>query len=638
MTRVLARSLEPLPEESLPGYLLRLAYRLGSSPGRIAELCGIHDGRQRRLAAHILLELPVKTAAEFARRTRLDPAQVHCLGLRRYAASYPALRTRRGMATAPSARRPDSFFGSIKDLYSDRWAVNFSSRYCPTCLDGDGSPVQNAYGGPWNLRWHLPVVFACTTHQKLLASHCPACRSPLNRQAYEGRATLLSLPTTPHQLHPGQCRNHTAGRGSRAEPCGARLDKETRYPYSELPVADHVSLLELQDRIDQRLTHPATEEVENLPMEFSSFQDLVDTAQLIKLSWPAARDWAPSPALAALIDEHTAPLHASLDAAPHFSPLRRAPQDSSQCGALLLAAEALLRDASDPPALHERIHPLAQYAIEHAPAGASRAFFSRPGLSTALSRAMARRKHGFYAAGPLEYANLRVASRDCHFSAEEVPAHLPQLWYAAYFTDFADQVPGAGRYTVRHIRRAASLKLVEMTAGGSWRDAARVLDIPDSRALSSLTKLRRQIGDADLWPRFEAATEQIARHLDGLTERTNYAHRRRRLTNWLMPYADWSAISTGLSLSERFTAHHGITIGTVIAWTEVTQSDFLLCPLLAASRQSTAERDLLVAEISRFFSPTPRRGHRVALHGHLAAYARELATHVDMGKQLLAGA
>jgi len=41
----LPRSLDPLPDESLPGYLLRLAHRLGLAPARIMQLTGLTAGR-----------------------------------------------------------------------------------------------------------------------------------------------------------------------------------------------------------------------------------------------------------------------------------------------------------------------------------------------------------------------------------------------------------------------------------------------------------------------------------------------------------------------------------------------------------------------------------------------------------------
>jgi len=41
----LPRSLDPPPDEALPGYLLRLAHRLGLAPARIMQLTGLTAGR-----------------------------------------------------------------------------------------------------------------------------------------------------------------------------------------------------------------------------------------------------------------------------------------------------------------------------------------------------------------------------------------------------------------------------------------------------------------------------------------------------------------------------------------------------------------------------------------------------------------
>ncbi len=41
----LPRSLDPLPDEVLPGYLLRLAHRLDRTPARILQLTGSRAGR-----------------------------------------------------------------------------------------------------------------------------------------------------------------------------------------------------------------------------------------------------------------------------------------------------------------------------------------------------------------------------------------------------------------------------------------------------------------------------------------------------------------------------------------------------------------------------------------------------------------
>jgi hypothetical protein len=48
----LPRSLDPLPAESLPGYVLRLAHRLDMSPGRLAALTGLGNGRRQSSVAY----------------------------------------------------------------------------------------------------------------------------------------------------------------------------------------------------------------------------------------------------------------------------------------------------------------------------------------------------------------------------------------------------------------------------------------------------------------------------------------------------------------------------------------------------------------------------------------------------------
>jgi hypothetical protein len=237
---------------------------------------------------------------------------------------------------------------------------------------------------------------------------------------------------------------------------------------------------------------------------------------------------------------------------------------------------------------------------------------------------MVRRVHGFYAAGPLEYAALRVPSRACLFAVEEVPVHLPVSWYDEYFAGFADHVPLANLYTVRHLRRAASLKLAEMTTGGSWRRCAEVLDIPLGQTHSGLVKLRRQIGDGGLWTRFEDVLEKLAGHLDVLPERINYAQRRRALADWRMPAEDWTALCSGLPQADRITTQYGTIIGTVLAWTEATQADHRLCPLLHSMRTAHTCPARLIDELSAFFTPANHRGGRLELRHRIARYAARL--------------
>lgn len=86
----LPRSLDPLLEESLPGYLLRLAHRLDLSPARVAQVTGLLDS-PRAIPTSRMFALAPDRAEAFARATRLSAAEVTALTLVSLAARYPPL-------------------------------------------------------------------------------------------------------------------------------------------------------------------------------------------------------------------------------------------------------------------------------------------------------------------------------------------------------------------------------------------------------------------------------------------------------------------------------------------------------------------------------------------------------------------
>src|SRR5437870_5168085 len=89
----LARSLDPLPDESLPGYLLRLAYRLGLTPARVMHLTGLTTSPGGHLPPRrmLMMHLDEASAGFFARATRLTPDEVTGLCVISMAGRYPWL-------------------------------------------------------------------------------------------------------------------------------------------------------------------------------------------------------------------------------------------------------------------------------------------------------------------------------------------------------------------------------------------------------------------------------------------------------------------------------------------------------------------------------------------------------------------
>ncbi|MER7178636.1 TniQ family protein [Streptomyces hyaluromycini] len=194
----LPRSLEPLPDESLPGFLLRLAHRLDLTPSHVARRASLITAEvaQAKVPASHLLMMEDVVLRVFADATRIAPAEADRLTLRPYTDRYPPLA--QALVRPGKVTRPRKVFPP--------WLLMTHSRYCPACLAGDGTPIQNRYGGPWKRQWRLGVVFACLDHQVFLHHECRRCRLP----ALGGRpgSPMTMLPASPApRLHPAQCRN-----------------------------------------------------------------------------------------------------------------------------------------------------------------------------------------------------------------------------------------------------------------------------------------------------------------------------------------------------------------------------------------------------------------------------------------------
>ncbi|MDP4512116.1 TniQ family protein [Nonomuraea turcica] len=319
--RPLTRSLDPLDGESLYGFLLRLAYRLRVGPRHLAHLAGCTFAGENVGRRH-LLDLDMEV---FARVTRLTADEAADLTLIPWKDRYPPIaRSLPTMAT----RRPKP----------DDWLFTLTPRHCPQCLAGDGTPIQQRYGGPWKRSWLLPIVFACPDHQVFLQQGCPASHP---RQRHLGHLILRSREPT---LHPTQCRVSLAERpgsnppGAKPKICGVRLDQSP----DDIPPRPGASELQSQQRLLDLLGP-------DRPPEKAArfFTDVRMLASLICVSWPLGRDLFDT-AMAPAITEHVRAREQSLT--PHDD----LPDAPAATGALLTAAIALL----DAP---EMARPLARH-------------------------------------------------------------------------------------------------------------------------------------------------------------------------------------------------------------------------------------------------------------------------------------
>jgi hypothetical protein len=383
--RPLPRSLDLLSGESLAGYLLRLAHRLDVSPARLAVLTGLADPRMPIIPAGRLLALEPERAASFARATHSSLAEVTGLTLISLASRYPPVNPEF------SGRHRQNHGIFVKE----NWVFSRSSRYCPDCLAGDGSPIQHLHGGGWKLGWRLPIVFACPLHQRLLHHTCPGCQQPAHHRA-TGQAQLLTLPRHA-DLHAAQCRNSIALRSGhpRWRACRTRLDDQPDQG-QDLP-ADR-KLLRFQTQLLNLLHADTPETVTSVGQDSSParyFLDLRLISCLITSSWPAVRDvLTPTAPAERAIDEHVrhtrntiAAVRRSGRMARELAFYDRPPLDSVTCVHLLTLAHQITT-ATDTDTTRAVLRPL----LGNAPSGMSlwiRQFLAgtghcSPGLHAAL--------------------------------------------------------------------------------------------------------------------------------------------------------------------------------------------------------------------------------------------------------------
>jgi hypothetical protein len=356
--RPLPRTLAPLADESLPGYLLRLAHRLDLTPSRVITIVGLQSNTAvaRRAA---IVSLTEAAARDFAWTTRLTASEVAQLPLIALADRYPPLR-------------PDFLGrnGNLRAMVTETWLFLQATRYCPECLVGDGSLIQQRHGGAWKRIWRLPVTFCCLTHQRLLDHLCPQCRAPAqSNPRYAAGHRLIAL--TALHLHPTQCRapllpsiTTNARIGTRLDACGFRFDE----PHRTKSFADPETMRQLfstQEHLANLLSPDGPSMTTSCGMSAEApgyFVDLRLLTELVSVSWPAASVFAPTTSIADIVDRAVDKLRReqivvtqSNGSLRIYRALahRRPPLDALESGALITIAARIL--AIDNPAEVETI-------------------------------------------------------------------------------------------------------------------------------------------------------------------------------------------------------------------------------------------------------------------------------------------
>ncbi|MBX9423849.1 TniQ family protein [Streptomyces lateritius] len=335
-------SLDPLPDESLPGYLLRLSHRLGTTPSQLAVMTGLLPTPG---TGHMYFQIPARflinlcdtdRAATFGLVTKLSTEEV--LGL-----TLASLGARYGPLNLDVMRRDDLAYLAVHNP----WVFTASTRCCPECLAGDGSTIQEEHGGSWQRLWRLAPVFACLRHRRMLIHECPECRQPIHSDLQRSLIPRIGDAT----LHPTQCRRTTGPISWRGVPppvCGTHLSRISSAEETKPPEA----YLNLQRRLLELLTSvtdPRPTSVGAPVATAEYFADLHLLSALILLSWPHTRELNPvrdgDEAIAHEADRRLAEVAQNAVARGRKGTTlywNHPPADSTACAAVLGIAERLL--------------------------------------------------------------------------------------------------------------------------------------------------------------------------------------------------------------------------------------------------------------------------------------------------------
>ena len=222
----LPRSLDPLPDEALPGYLLRLAHRLGLAPARVMQLTGLTASRDAQLARRsLMLRLDEAPAGTLARVTRLTAAETVQLCMSSMSGRYPW-----------AAPRVTADQWGPRSLASP-WVLTSATRYCPQCLAGDGSYIQRQHGGAWQKAWRAGGRPRLPCAPAAAGTPVPFLQAGPAMSAAPGAPAWLIPRAFDGGLHPAQCR--AALRPPAARPAGPPLRGQARCscPEGEEPPA-----------------------------------------------------------------------------------------------------------------------------------------------------------------------------------------------------------------------------------------------------------------------------------------------------------------------------------------------------------------------------------------------------------------
>jgi hypothetical protein len=466
------------------------------------------------------------------------------------------------------------------------WVLNTTTRYCPDCLAGDGSAIQQAHGGGWRKQWRLAVVFACPIHHRLLSYRCPQCDTPaLDRS---GKNTGI-FPASLLIQHPSRCRMAQAPQSidRPLRVCGHRLDQNSAMPGDlELP-----RLLALQDQLLTRMQLDHNGSVLDPAAGSQYFYDLHLILRLIRGSWPFAAQFAPPHVDLDVISDHVDQLHRDMSQIRETGkpdrnlPLRGGPPKDPRASAHLLAlAEHLRNDdalsalISSVPASTPWTRDLQAFLVHCSPALQAVAV---PYIQSHLPASKASRPRKLQVLPERKSVihlerRLRINPRYLSHYLEE--QHIQPLRLCL-----------DSGITPRLLHRYAVIIAAQSATGLPVSKVMALLDMPPSWGGHTIHLVHHRAAVSRTDADFVAAAQAVIDSLNSNPPEIDYKRRRTALANWSIPTSVWKEVTGPIrgrtSPSPSFPDWGTRTRNAMstILWSSMTRGDYRASPMVLTS-------------------------------------------------------
>jgi len=594
LPKSLARSLDPLPGESLSGYVLRLAQRQDRTPNAMTARTGLRD-EQDRAYAGLVLGMPPDVLTAFAWACRLTEQEAQSL----------TLADRLGALLAPDERRSRE---GLMPAALTAWISPGRTRWCPDCLRGEDGD------GYWRLSWQVPWHYACLRHRRFLHDLCPKCDNPVGQGKADGPFGSLIPNAGVADLTPDACRHRPAD----DQPlCGHHLSIPD--PYSPAPPTS--AALAAQGRLDALLglDGPSDPDAraaiagETVPLGLW-ITALHGVAVLVRASLGLAGSPDLGPHALNLATYLSLP---TLDAVDLRRQLHtNTPPDTATTAAALIPAALHVLDASSQKELAERIAPYRDLVREHRP-GVWKSWLRQ--YPDPRTRALLKRHNRWTAMAAVARAAPPTSDLRGHHLAQRVlPPHDRLLDPYRHL-----------RVTDSCLHRVTNILLWQRCERAPRRaDAAAALGYTDFDTVDgTFFRTRRALADAGLSGDYERTLTELEAVL-GAGPLTDWAARRAALADWVVTDDDWDRLRSALApLQKRAGRQPDWDLRRAVVgqnvWEDLTGSEAFASPAFRALTDTKAR--VRLRNISQSFRSNVATGRLPGFAPVLDAYQQQVA-------------